>query len=289
MNDSAAFRVFRAFIYSFMGFLAFLCLLPLINILAISLSDYKEVSKGLVNLWPVGFNIDSYKVILNQRAFLNSFGISVLRIILGTSLNIVLTVLMAYPLSKTSRTMPGRNILMWLLIFAMLFNGGLVPTYMLIKNLGLINRLWVLILPGALPLFNVILIMNFIRMLPKDCEEAAIIDGASYWQVLLKVIVPLSMPSLATVTLFSLVGHWNEYFSGIIYLDISKYPLQTYLFTMNVNRDITNLEQALLFARVNDKTMLSAQIFVAMIPILVIYPLLQRYFVKGIVLGAVKG
>jgi putative aldouronate transport system permease protein len=272
-----------------MAIVAFACLVPMINILALSFSDSNEVAKGIVNLWPVGFNFDSYTVILKEKAFVRSFIVSLIRVMSGTSINVVLTVIMAYPLSKTARVMPGRNVFMWMMIFAMLFNGGLVPTYMLIKSLGLLNNYLVLILPAALPLFNVILIMNFIRMLPKFCEEAAIIDGANYWQVLLKVIAPLCMPSIATITLFSIVGHWNEYFTGIIYLDIGKYPLQTYLFTMNVNRDINNLEQALLFRRVSDKTLLSAQIFVAMIPILIFYPSLQRYFVKGIVLGAVKG
>jgi len=289
MKESLSFRLFKAGIYIVMAFVAFICLVPIINILALSFSDSNEVAKGIVNLWPVGFNVDSYKVILKEKAFVRSFGISIARVVLGTSLNVVLTMLMAYPLSKETRYMPGRNVLMWMMIFAMLFSGGLVPWYILMKNLGLLNNFLVLILPGALPLFNVILIMNFIRMLPKSLEEAAIIDGAGHWKVMLHVIVPLCMPSIATITLFSIVGHWNEYFSGVIFLQIQQYPLQTYLFTMNVNRDIGNLEQALLFRRVNDKTLLSAQIFVAMLPILIIYPLLQKYFVKGIVLGAVKG
>ena len=289
MKESLSFRWFKRFIYFFMGIVAFICLVPMINILSLSLSDSNEVAKGIVNLLPVGLNFDSYTVILKENAFIKAFLVSVFRVVGATSLSVAVTVMMAYPLSKSSLIMPGRNILMWMLIFAMLFSGGLVPSYMLIKNLGLLNNYLVLILPGILQLFNVILIMNFIRMLPKECEEAAIIDGAGYWQLLLNVILPLCVPSIATVTLFTIVGNWNEYFSGIIYLDIGKYPLQTYLYSMSVNRDINNLEQALLFARVSDKTLLSAQIFVALVPILVLYPALQQYFVKGITLGAVKG
>lgn len=289
MKETRKFVIFKLFIYIFMGLLAIICLVPIINILAISLSAQGEVAKGVVNLWPKKLTLDSYTVILKEKAFVKSFVVSVFRVITGTSINVVLSLLMAYPLSKKAKFLPGRNIFMWMLIFVMLFNGGLVPTYMLIKNLNLLDNYLVLILPGALPMFNVILIMNFIRMLPKSCEEAAIIDGAGYMQILTRIIFPLCVPSIATITLFSAVGHWNEYFAGIIYMNIGKYPLQTYLYSMSVNRDINNLEQALMFSEVNDKTLLSAQIFVAMIPILIIYPMLQKHFVKGIVLGSVKG
>jgi putative aldouronate transport system permease protein len=289
VGTSSSYKVFQVFVYLFLGFLAVLCIIPMINILAISFSDQGEVARGNVFFWPKGFTFDSYRVIFGENAFVSAFYISVQRVVAGTALNVVLTLLLAYPLSKTAKLMPGRNLAMWSLVFVMLFNGGLVPTYMLVRGLGLIDSFWALILPTAVPLFSVVLIMNFIRNLPKSLEEAALIDGAGYFQVLYIIIVPLTAPAIATITLFSAVGQWNEYFMGLIYMNrSSNYPLQTYLYTMSAQRDINNLDQALAFARVSDRTLISAQLFVAMIPILVVYPFLQRHFVKGIVLGSVK-
>ncbi|WP_420644988.1 carbohydrate ABC transporter permease [Candidatus Leptofilum sp.] len=275
--------------YWVMGFLALICIIPLINVLAISFSSQDQVVKGLVFLTPKGFSLDSYKVILQETAFLKSFVVSVVRVVVGTVLSTVFTVLMAYPLSKSERTLPGRNIIMIIIIFVMLFNAGLVPVYLLIRDLGLLQNYLVLVLPGLLPVFNVIIVMNFMRMLPPSLEEAAIMDGAGFFTILTKIIVPLSKPAIVTISLFTAVAIWNDYFTGLIYLDINKYPLQTYLYAMNVNRDINNLQQALLFQNVGDKTLLSAQMFVALIPVLLVYPFLQKHFVKGIVLGAVKG
>jgi len=281
--------VFSVLNYVLMGLLAFICLVPLLNVLAMSLSSQSEIVKGNVFLWPQDFTLDSYRVILGETAFLKSFAVSIVRVFVGTILSTVFTVLMAYPLSKSEWHLPGRNLVMFVIIFVMLFNAGLVPAYLLIRSLGLLKNYLVLILPFLLPVFNVIVVMNFIRMLPHDLEEAATVDGADFFTILTQVIVPLSKPAIVTVSLFTAVMFWNDYFTGLIYLDIGKYPLQTYLYTMNVNRDITNLEQALLLQNVNDKTLLSAQMFVALIPVLIVYPFLQKHFVKGIVLGAVKG
>jgi len=172
----------------------------------------------------------------------------------------------------------------------MIFNGGLVPNYILIKNLNLLDNIWSLILPGAVPIFNVILMMNFIRQLPKDIEEAVFIDGCSHFQCLVRIIIPLSAPALATVVLFSFLSHWNAYFDGLIYMNKSlNYPLQTFLYMVIASRDITNIDQAASFAEVNATTLKSAQLFVSMVPIFIVYPFLQRYFIKGLTLGAVKG
>jgi putative aldouronate transport system permease protein len=275
--------------YVGMGLLGFVCIVPVMNVLAMSLSSKAEVAKGAVFLWPREFSIDSYRVILREFAFLKSFLVSIVRVIVGTFGSTVFTVLMAYPLSKNEHKLPGRNVIMGIIIFVMLFNAGLVPVYLLIRGLNLLQNYWVLILPFLLPVFNVIIVMNFIRMHPPDLEEAATVDGAGYFRILTEVIVPISKPAIVTIALFTAVALWNDYFTGLIYLDVGKYPLQTYLYTMNVNRDIDNLEQALLFRNVSDKTLLSAQMFVALIPVLIVYPFLQKHFVKGIVLGAVKG
>lgn len=289
VGTSSGYKVFQAIVYLLLGLLALLCIVPMINILAISFSDQGSVARGEVFFRPKGLTFDSYRVILQQRAFLSAFFISIKRVFVGTAINVVLTILMAYPLSKPAKVLPGRNVAMWALVFVMLFNGGLVPTYMLVKGLGLIDRFWALVLPSAVPIFSVVLIMNFIRSLPRSLEEAAVIDGAGYFQLLYIIVIPLTAPAIATITLFSAVGHWNEYFMGLIYMNRSyNYPLQTYLYTMSAQRDINNLDQALAFAKVSDRTLISAQLFVAMIPILVVYPFLQRHFVKGIVLGSVK-
>lgn len=203
-------------------------------------------------------------------------------------------VLCAFPLAHSEKAFRGRNVYMYFLIFTMLFSGGLVPTYIIVGKMGLMNTLWALILPGAVPVWNCILLMNFFRSLPDELEEAAIIDGAVPIQILVRIYLPVSLPSLATVMLFCLVGHWNEFFSGLIYMNHSdNYPLATYISTIvDSAKDlnlITDPEEIERIMKVSERNMSSAKIFVSMIPILIIYPFLQRYFVKGIVLGSVKG
>ena len=290
LKVSSGMKVFAVFNYLFMAIVAFVCILPVVNILAISFSNSSAAAANLVKLWPVDFTAMSYKVILQRRNFMDAFSISVQRVILGTIIQGSLVVMMGYPLSKSSREFKGRAIYVGLLIFAMLFSGGLVPSYILIKNMGLLDSIWVLVLPGAVNIGNLIIMMNFMKQLPGEIEEAAFVDGSSYIQTLIRIIIPLSKPAIATITLFHFVGHWNEWFSGLIYMNTpKKYPLQTLLQTIIVSKDIRSLEDAKIFAKVSDRTIKAAQIFVTMIPVLVVYPFLQKYFTKGIVLGAVKG
>jgi putative aldouronate transport system permease protein len=290
IKNSLGMKIFLVFDYFILTFIALLCILPMIHILAVSFSVNSAANANLVKLWPVGFNLSSYKVVFQMKSFLNSFSISVERSILGTVISNVLTLLMAYPLSKSKEEFRGRNIYMWIVIFAMLFSGGLVPSYILVKSLGLRNSIWALVLPTAVPLFNVILVMNFIRQLPKEIEEAAFVDGASYFKCLIAIIVPLSKPVIATITLFSFVGHWNSWFDGLIFMDkVNMYPLQTYLQMILTSKVGTTLEQAKAYNDISDRTVKAAQIFVTMIPILAIYPFMQKYFITGIVVGSVKG
>lgn len=289
-NRSWGSKIFTALNYSFLTIAAALCLFPVLHILAVSFSGPGPAAANQVVLWPIDFTLSSYSALLSKASFLGSFGISIERTVLGVVLNTALTLLMGYPLSKTSREMPGRNGYMWLLVFIMLFNAGLVPNYMLIKTLGLIDSIWSLVLPTAVPIFNVILVMNFMKMLPREIEEAAFMDGASYWVCWYKLILPLSKPVIATIVLFSFVMHWNSWYDGLIYMnDAEKYPLQTFLYTVIQDQNVATLEQANELASVNGVTLKAAQIFIAMIPILFMYPFLQKYFTKGIVLGAVKG
>lgn len=266
------------------------CLLPLLNTLAISFSNNSAVKANQVGILPVGFTLSSYKKLLEDNQFWRSAWISVLRVVLGTGLNMLMMILLAYPLSKSKNRFASRDIYMKLVVFAMLFNGGLIPGYIIVSKLHLLNTIWALVLPGAVPVFNVILLMNFMKGLPEALEEAAVIDGASEWTILTRVVLPISKPGLATVALFCIVNHWNDYFQGLIYMRTpSKYPLQTYIQQLTIDvSQITDPQQLIYFMTISTRTLNAAKIVVATVPLLVIYPFLQRYFVTGIVIGAVK-
>lgn len=286
---------FDIFNYSFLIISALICILPIINVLSISFSSSTAASAGLVKFWPVEFNIISYKYALTKPQFLISFMFSLERVALGLFINMFFTIIAAYPLSKERKELFGRDIYAWMFFITMIFSGGLIPWYMTIKQLGLIDNIFALILPGAIPVFNVIILLNFFRQLPKEIEESAIVDGAGHWTILWKFFVPLSMPSIATLILFTCVSHWNSWFDGMILMSSpSRYPLQTYLQSIIVSRDMSTFanatkEQLQELSMISDRTLKASQIFIAAAPVLVLYPFMQKYFMKGIVLGSVKG
>lgn len=285
-------RLVNILIIAILIFIGLLSLAPLVNTIVISISSSAAVNAGRVYFLPIDINFSSYEKILNDAKFWKAFLVSVERVVLGGAINMVLTVLMAYPLSRSVTQFKTRNIYMWVIVFTMLFSGGIVPWYMVISKLGLINSIWALVLPGAVPIFNVILLMNFFKGIPKEIEEAAFIDGAGPLKILMRIFIPVSLPSLATITLFVIVGHWNNFFDGIVLInDSAKIPLQTYLQQLNLTRDqMQNLtvEQLQQFNKISNVTLNSAKILVSMIPIMLIYPFLQRYLIHGIVLGSVK-
>ncbi len=293
-NKSLHSKIRNVIIYTIILLLGISCLFPLLNILAISFSSSAAVSANKVGILPVGFTLTAYMKIVLDSQFWRSFLISVIRVGIALALNLVLIVPMAYAMTKSTREFKGRNVCMNLLIFAMLFNGGMIPTYILVKNLGLLNTIWSLILPGALPIFNVILLMNFFLGIPKSLEEAAIMDGASPFQILLQILVPCAKPCIATVSLFSIVGSWNDFFSGLIYMKkVDNYPIMTYIQSLNVdikelldsgasNNTLENITE------LSNKNLNAAKIVVAVIPLLMIYPILQKYLITGIVMGSVK-
>lgn len=291
-NGSLAFDIFN---YVFLGLVAAICLLPIINVLAISFSSSAKASAGLVGLVPLDFNLQSYKYALTKPQFVTSFFTSVKRVILGLLINMTCTILTAYPLSKSSKELTGRNIYAWFMFITMVFSGGLIPQFMVVKQTGIMNTIWALILPGAVPVFNVIILMNFFKQIPREIQESAMMDGAGHLRILLQLYLPLSLPSLATITLFTVVGHWNEWFAGMIYMtDPANYPLQTYLQSIIVVRDTALLTTASketleMLSTVSDRTLKSAQIFIAAAPILAVYPFVQKYFMKGLTVGSVKG
>lgn len=287
-------RIFILFNYIFLSLTALLCLLPFINLLATSLSSSTAVAAGDVKFLPVEFSLKSYEFVMKSKAFTQALFISLERVALGVGLNMLLTILTAYPLSKEKSVFKYRGVYSWFFIITILFNGGLIPWYIVISKTGLINSIWALILPGALPVFNMIVLLNFFRGLPKELEEAAFIDGASHWEVLWKVFLPVSKPALATVALFCIVNHWNSWFDGLILMNrTERYPLQSYLQTVVINpeqflRSTGNNYKSLL-GFVNVRTTRAAQLFIATLPILLVYPFLQKYFTTGLVLGSVKG
>ncbi|MFU0828115.1 MAG: ABC transmembrane type-1 domain-containing protein [Lachnoclostridium sp.] len=285
-------KISTAMIYLVTLMLGLSCLLPLINTVAVSFSNSAAATAGRVGLIPVGFTLSSYKKIFADEQLWRSYLISIIRVVLGTSINVFLVIFMAYPLSKSKKEFHSQGIYMKLVIFAMLFNGGMIPTYMVVQKLNLLNTIWALILPGAVGVGNIILMMNFFRGVPKSLEEAAEIDGANPFQILFNVFVPASKPCIATITLFCMVGHWNDYFSGILYITkVHNYPLQTYIQSIQTTFDIskiTDLKKLEEFLAVSSRTLNSAKIVVSVIPLLLIYPVLQKYFITGIVVGAIK-
>ncbi|WP_414840593.1 carbohydrate ABC transporter permease [Enterococcus saccharolyticus] len=290
------FGVRQLIIYFIVILLTLSCLIPMVNVLSISLSSSTAVAGNRVGLWPVELTLAAYERIMNDGQFWRSFGISVFRVFASLVLNLVIIVTMSYPLSKSKKVFRSRRFFMGLIIFAMLFNGGMIPTYLVIRNLGLINSIWSLILPGAVPIGSIILVMNFFRGVPKSLEESAWLDGANPWQILTRIYIPISLPSLATVSLFSIVGSWNDFMSGLIYMTKPQnYPLMTYIqsLTVNIAETIQNAsgmssEQLQSLLAVSEQNLNAAKIVVAIVPLLIIYPFLQKYFVQGIVVGAVK-
>ncbi|MBE5840696.1 MAG: carbohydrate ABC transporter permease [Butyrivibrio sp.] len=271
----------------FLVSLALLCVLPLVNLLAISFSGKAAANSGIVTFWPVDPTILAYQKTLQNSNFVRSLEISFARTILGTLLSMFVITTAGYALSKDFR---GRTPLMWFFVFTMLFGGGLIPSYMVNTSLGLKNNFLVYILPGAFSCYNLILIMNFFRSIPKALEEAALIDGASFFDVLLKIFLPLSKAGLATVALFTMVGHWNEWFTGILYMsDTKNYPLASFLQVIVVQGNQQDLAlDPTSAAAMSERTIKASQIFIGVLPILLVYPFLQKYFVKGMIVGAVK-
>lgn len=287
-------RIFRICNYIVITLVSLSCLLPMINTLAVSFSSPAAVSSGRVYFWPIDFNTMSYDFAIRGGKFTRALLVTVQRCLLGVSLNLFMMVTTAYPLSKSVKRFRMRNLYMGFYVFTILFGGGLIPYYILVNRLGLMNNILSLVLPASVPVYNMIILMNFMRGLPYELEEAAMVDGAGVFRILFSVLLPVLKPALATVGLFAFVYHWNDWLTGALFMhDPRNYPLQTYLQTL-----LTNFSELLrqsgsdyysLLARMNEQTGRAAQLFLALLPMLVIYPFVQKYFTTGLVLGSVKG
>lgn len=291
IKSSFSRKVFVVINTTIMIVLAALCLAPMVHVLAISLSSSHAATAGWVTFWPVYPTLQSYAFVMTRDAFWLSLWVTIQRVGIGTPLNLLLIILIAYPLSKEAHRFRFRTAYAWIFFFTMLFSGGLIPLFILVFNLRLMDTIWSLVLPGAVPVFSVILMLNFFRQIPKELEEAAFIDGAGHWKTLFQIYVPCSLPAIATIALFSIVHHWNSWFDGMIFSNFpTSFPLQTYLRSIIVMRDITTMgiEEIRFMTLISDRTVRAAQIFIGALPIIAVYPFLQRYFIKGIVVGSVK-
>ena len=278
--------IIDGFVYVILFVVGFICAFPLLYVFSVSLTPIEEVLKngGFVVL-PRSITLEAYKRIIEQRLLPRAMGVTVYITVMGTAINMFFSVLMAYPLSKLK--LPGRKILMNFVIFTMLFGGGTIPTYLLVKDLGLMNTYWAMILPTAIDTYNMIVVKAFFENLPSDLFESARIDGANEFRVLWQIAIPLSKAVIMTVGLFYAVGHWSTYFSAIMYItDEKMYPLQVVLRKLLNNNPELNMNVDVV---VPTQTMQMASVIFSTVPIILVYPFIQKYFTKGVMLGAIKG
>ncbi|TDQ42858.1 carbohydrate ABC transporter permease [Aureibacillus halotolerans] len=289
--NSTSGRVFDVFNYIFLGLFSIVTILPFVYIFGGSFATEAELTARPFFLIPREFSLSAYQYIFSSDTIFRSIGVSMFVTVAGTIVNLLFTVTMAYALSR--RNLMGRNLIMNLVIFSMLFGGGMIPTFLVVKDLGMLDTYWALILPGAISAFNLIIVKNFFQSLPPGLEEAARIDGCNDMGVLWRIVLPLSKPVLATFGLFYAVGHWNNFFSALLYInDSTMWPLQVML------REIVMLSQATVgdmsalndqFIKPPEQAVKMAVIVVGTVPILLVYPFLQKHFAKGVLLGSVKG
>lgn len=297
ISETMTDKIIKILIYVFLGFATLIVLYPLVYIISASVSDPADVNSGKMWLFPKGLTFEGYRIIFENGAIWKGYLNTVFYTVLGTTINLAVTIPAAYALSR--KDFAGRNLFMAMFVLTMFFSGGLIPTYLVVKSLGLIDTIWAMVLPNAAAVWNIVIARVFFQStIPKELEEAAIIDGASNFKMFFKIILPLSMPIIAVMGLFYGVGHWNGYFNALIYLsDKELFPLQLVLREILVlqemasqNTDVTgSMAEAM-----HSKQQLAAVIkygvmIVSTLPIIIIYPFLQRFFVKGVMIGSLKG
>ena len=295
INKGKGYRVFQICNALLMAGVCLVVLFPLYYMFIVSISDGAAIMSGQVNFLPKGFSLRAYRAAFKNNDFLKSYWNTIVITVSGTAVNLIMTTLFAYPLSK--QTLPGRTFFMRMAVFTMFFTGGMIPSYMLVTNLGLGNTYWALILPGAISVYNMIIMRTFFEGIPAELTEVAYIDGANDIQILWKITLPLSKPIFFTLLLFYAVGHWNGFFNALLYLnDKSRYPIQ--MFVRGVVFSGETLSMAM--ASYNSSSEVGAEllseegakyaiIILSMIPILVVFPIVSRYFKSGVMIGAVKG
>ncbi|CAM4443409.1 putative aldouronate transport system permease protein [Paenibacillus endophyticus] len=281
-------KAWQSAVYFILIMLSLLCLLPFLYVVAVSVTPESEVLRRGIVIIPESFTFVAYKEVFISNGIGQAYKITLFRTIVGTALNVFFTVIAAYPLSK--KYLPGRSPFLIFIVFTMMFSGGLIPTYLLIRSLGLLNSPWVLIVPHLISAFNLVIIKGFFEQLPAEIEESARVDGASELQSLWKIILPLSMPVLATISLFYAVGHWNSYFDAIVYInDANLMPLQVILRNILLNIANQSAESIANTGTVSQFAVQMAAVVVTTVPILIVYPFMQKHFTKGMLMGSIKG
>jgi putative aldouronate transport system permease protein len=289
VRRSLAERVFSVANVAFLILVAAICLFPFLHETARSFSAESAIVGGQVTIFPVGFHTEAYKTIFENVGMRSALRFTIILTVLGTVVNLIVTTFGAYPLSK--RQLVGRRAIWLFILFTMFFNGGLIPTFLIVRSVGLLDRIWALILPVAVNTFNLIIMMTFFRGIPDSLEESARMDGCSDFGVLIRIVLPLSLPVLATMTLFYSVGHWNQFFLALIYInDTSKFTLQLKLRQLVIQDNIQAAMEGSAFVQaIPRESIKAAAVMYATVPILIVYPWLQKYFVKGALLGSLKG
>jgi len=291
MHDkSLGSRVFDAVNYTLLALVALITILPFIHVVAGSFTTVQELAEKQFVLIPTVWSLDAYRYVFSTNTLIRGLGVSIGVTVIGTLISMFLTSLMAYGLSR--RDLDGRRIIMFAVVFTMLFNGGMIPTFLVVKSMGLIDTYASLIIPTAINAFNLIIMRNFFQNLPDGIEESAKIDGCGDWGILFKIVIPLSMPAIATISLFYAVTYWNTYMTAILYLNDSvKWPVQVILrqiviLASGLSADTSGMDDS--FVTPPEQTVKMAVIVVGTVPILLVYPFLQKHFIKGAMLGSLK-
>ena len=272
------------------GFTSIVCLLPIIYILSVSFSSSMAIAARKVLLWPVEFTGKSYAAVFTDKSMVNSMIFTIWITLVGTTLSLIMTILCAYPLTK--KNLKGRNFILVFIVITMYFGGGMIPEYLLVKQLGMVDKPMALIIPYCLSAFNMIILKTFFSNLPESLEESAFLDGASHFVILTRIVIPLSMPVLATLALFYAVGRWNGFQDALIYISKQEYfPLQMKLYQLIYNNQMSEIAQqeGSSVTQLAPESLKAAAVMFATIPILLVYPWLQRYFISGVMIGAIKG
>ncbi|CAM4447536.1 putative aldouronate transport system permease protein [Paenibacillus endophyticus] len=279
-------KIFNGVVYVILGLCGLAAILPMLYVVSVSITPFGEVLRnGGFILFPSEITFSAYKTLLTESNIPKAFQITVLITVIGTAVNLILTGLMAYPLSR--KNLPARKFFLLMIVFTLLFSGGLIPTYLVVKSMGLLDSIWAMILPNAVWSFNVLIMKSFFEGLPEELFESARMDGAKEFRILLQIVTPLSIPVLLTVGLFYFVGHWNEFFQAIFYVtDRTLFPLQVIVreILMQSQQPLENAENIM-----PTQTMQMASVMIASLPVIVIYPFLQKHFTKGMLLGSIKG
>lgn len=287
-KQSLGSRIFNFVNYTLLLLFALACLLPFVNVVASSFASTQEIVSKKFVLFPTTFSLDAYRFIFSTPTIFKGLGVSIGTTLMGTAVSMVLTALMAYGLSR--KYLSGRNIINFIIVFSMLFSGGMIPTFLVVKSVGLIDSYWSLIIPTAINAFNLIIMRNFFQALPESLEESAKIDGANDFRILWKIMLPLALPSIATLSLFYGVNYWNTYMNAILYLnDSEKWPLQVLLRQIVIVSSGMEGDNSAVDIVPPAQTIKMAVIVVATVPMLIAYPFVQKHFTKGALLGAVKG